>query len=93
VQAEQDLTSLEDALEEERKKLEEAMSANRIKIVQLQGTLLEDKVIVTYEGRLKLCLDAFYTGWIKYLCHKGEDISPCEQTFRTFIGSHFTQAA
>ena len=81
--------ALEQELESERQRLAAEQAENRLRIVRLEASLGQELTVVRFGGRLKLCLDAFHTGWVQFVVLRGEEPATCRSVYEAFKGRHF----
>lgn len=89
---ESELKDTSDGLEYRIDELENEMAECRQKIVSLEAGLEDDgSMVITYDGKLKLCLQSFYSGWVSTVKFLGGDLVATQAAFDTFLARHFTR--
>ena len=92
-QAEATVLALEVDLETQLQALAEVQASNRYEVIRLEASLTQELVVVSFNGRLKLCLDAFFTGWVGFIVNTTPSDSPepaqCRAVYERFLDRRF----
>lgn len=85
-----ELAKLRQELHDKIEQLESEINQLRIAIIKLRANLEEKIAIIQYDGRLKLCLEAFNAGWHQYLAAMGDAPTAADAVYHEFCDKHFT---
>lgn len=89
---ESQLVKLMDDLEQLIESLESEMAQFRQQVISLKASLEDDgSMIITYDGKLKLCLMSFYTGWLSTVNHLNGDLEATKLAYDSFIAKRFNE--
>ncbi|WP_035558193.1 hypothetical protein [Hymenobacter sp. IS2118] len=96
-QAEAAALTLENELEAQLQALAAEQAANRYEVIRLEASLTQELVVVSFNGRLKLCLDAFFTGWVQFIVNTtlpgSAEPAQCRTVYERFLDRRFDRGS
>ena len=96
-QAEATALDLETTLETQLQTLAAEQAANRFEISRLEASLTQELVVVSFNGRLKLCLDAFFAGWVQFIVNTtapgSAEPARCRTVYERFLDRRFDRGS
>ena len=96
-QAEATALNLETALETQLQTLAAEQAANRFEVIRLEASLTQELVVVSFNGRLKLCLDAFFAGWVQFIVNTtapgSTEPALCRTVYERFLDRRFDRGS
>jgi hypothetical protein len=88
--------ALEAELETQLQALAAEQATNRYEMIRQQASLTQELVVVSFNGRLKLCLDAFFTGWVQFIVNTtppgSAEPAQCRAVYERFLDRRFDRA-
>jgi hypothetical protein len=92
-QAETSARALEAELENQLQALAAEQATNRYEMIRQQASLTQELVVVSFNGRLKLCLDAFFTGCVQFIVNTtptgSAEPAQCRAVYERFLDRRF----
>ena len=96
-QAEATALNLETTLETQLQTLAAEQAANRFEVIRLEASLTQELVVVSFNGRLKLCLDAFFAGWVQFIVNTtapgSAEPARCRTVYERFLDRRFDRGS